>query len=178
LVEGITGLGFWSAARIFTDPGMIVSSYFWLSFLVLLAVSDIKWLILPHPFNDLYIVAGFVFSGLAGWKVVTGSGVLPAVEGFLGAGALMALLAYLFPKGLGGGDVKMTAAIGAWLGLTQAIFVVFLAATIGSLLLVPLLIMGKVNRRTFLPFGSFLAVSAGAVWFFPAEAQLLLNRIA
>lgn len=176
VVEAVTGALFWLSAKSFSDPGQVVMSYFWASFIVLLVVSDIKWKLLPHPFNNLFIVAGI------GFAIVKGMGcredaVFTSLEGMLGSGALMVLLARFFPKGLGGGDIKTVAAFGAWLGLVKTVGVVFLAFGAGALLTAPLLLAGKVHRRTAVPFGPFLGLAAGFVWFRPVETQWFLDRI-
>jgi leader peptidase (prepilin peptidase)/N-methyltransferase len=176
LVEGATGLLFAWAAWTFHDPFRVVASYFWASFLVLLVVNDIKWRILPHVFNNLFRGAGFLYGPAAGKGVVPG--ILNSVEGFLGAGALMLLMGHLYPKGLGGGDVKMVSALGAWLGLAPALLVIVLAFGIGAVLTLPFLAVGKVHRRTLLPFGPFLAVAAVFAWFKPEEVRMLLDRMA
>tara|TARA_B100001123_G_scaffold448650_1_gene610680 strand:+ start:7361 stop:8140 length:780 start_codon:yes stop_codon:yes gene_type:complete len=62
--------------------------------------------------------------------------------------------------GLGMGDVKMLAMIGAFLGWQPVLLVLFVAAVGGSVIGVCLMITGTVGSRYPLPFGSFLAVSA------------------
>jgi len=177
-VEAVAGVLFFFSAWIFReDPLRILASYFWSSFIILLVVSDIKWSILPHPFNNLFVVGGFLYSGLNAWRVTNDSAGFQAVVGFLGVGALMVAVASLFPKGLGGGDVKMIAAFGAWMGLKESFLIVLLAFGAGALWVLPLLAVGKVHRKTLLPFGPFLATAAGFVWFFPREAQLLIHRM-
>jgi leader peptidase (prepilin peptidase) / N-methyltransferase len=177
LVEGVVGLLFLVSALVFKEPRQVIASYIWVCFLVLLVVSDIKWRILPHPFNNLFIVGGFLYSG---WmeKGAIAKGSIGSVEGFLSAGLLMVVMAHLFPKGLGGGDIKMIAAFGAWLGFSKTALVVLLAFGAGAILTLPLLLSGKVGRKTPVPFGPFLAAAGGWAWFFPSLTQELLDRIA
>ncbi len=88
----------------------------------------------------------------------------PSVEwvlAALGAGGFFFLMALAYPAGLGMGDVKLAAFLGAWLGVD-----VVPALFLGSLLaLVPAIVIlarhGKAGRKMGLPFGPFLA--AGAV---------------
>ncbi len=154
----------------------VLASYFWVSFLVLLVVNDIKWRILPHAFNNLFIGAGFLFGTMMAGGAK--SGILGSAEGFLGAGALMLFLGHLFPNGLGGGDIKMVSGIGAWLGLAPSLLAVLLAFGVGATLTLPFLAFGKVHRKTQLPFGPFLAAGALFVWFMPGGAGFLLDRVA
>lgn len=176
-IELATGVLFWFSAWSFHDPLVVLMSYFWVSFIVLLVASDIKWNILPHPFNNLFLATGIGFTAWLGLGGREGGGGFVAPEGLLGAGALMILLARFFPKGLGGGDIKMIAAFGAWLGLAKTILVVFLAFGFGALCYAPLLLAGKVGRKTAVPFGPFLAVPACFAWFWPLEVQQMMDRI-
>lgn len=98
----------------------------------------------------------------------------PSVEwvlSALGAGGFFFLMALAYPAGLGMGDVKLAAFMGAWLGVDVAP-----ALFLGSLLaLVPAMAIlakhGKAGRKMGLPFGPFLA--AGAVIALFAGDRLL-----
>ncbi|MGH7739935.1 MAG: prepilin peptidase, partial [bacterium] len=61
LVELATAILFLFCSLKFKQPIMIVGSYFFVVFLILLSVSDIKWKLLPHLFNDLFVVTAFFF---------------------------------------------------------------------------------------------------------------------
>ena len=63
------------------------------------------------------------------------------------------------------GDVKLMAMVGAFLGWQGAVAVVLLRSLGGSLLGLILLFTGKADRKTMLPFGSFLAPAAWVVLF-------------
>jgi leader peptidase (prepilin peptidase)/N-methyltransferase len=78
-------------------------------------------------------------------------------------------------SGMGLGDLKMLALIGAFVGLRQVFLVTFLAATLGSLAGLGMMAAGRGGRRTALPFGTFLAVAALATVFYgrPALAWYL-----
>lgn len=178
LVEGVTALLFGTASVMFSDPRSIVASYFLLSFLVLLVVSDIKWRILPHAFNNLFIGAGFVFALVDSWKSRSAFVLLESIEGFLAVGALFLVIGNLFPSGMGGGDVKMAAALGVWFGMAKSLVIVFVAFGAGALLMLPFLAMGKIRRRALIPFGPFLAMPALYFWFRPEDAQNLLDWMA
>jgi leader peptidase (prepilin peptidase)/N-methyltransferase len=72
--------------------------------------------------------------------------------------------AYWFVRrevGLGFGDVKLLAAIGGWLGYQAIIPTIFLGSVLGALFgLVALVVSKKMNLRSALPFGPFLAIGA------------------
>jgi leader peptidase (prepilin peptidase) / N-methyltransferase len=72
------------------------------------------------------------------------------------AGALLGL-ALIYPSGMGMGDVKMGGMLGAFLG-PYAALAVFLGALIGAVTGGLLMAAGKMQRRSALPFGFFMAL--------------------
>jgi leader peptidase (prepilin peptidase)/N-methyltransferase len=64
---------------------------------------------------------------------------------------------------MGGGDIKMMAMVGSFLGWQGVLLTIFLGAFLGSLVFVPLLMMGQ---RKLVPFGIFLAVGAALSYLF------------
>jgi leader peptidase (prepilin peptidase)/N-methyltransferase len=142
-----------------------VMSLFFVSFLVLFVTSDLKWRLLPHPFNNFFILFGLVFS-------VSGPLFLPfncfkAVSGFVLIGSLMFGIDRFYPKGLGGGDIKLAAALTIWFGLTKIVYVLLIAFGVGSIVYGTLFLLNKVKRKSMVPFGPFLAMGAFIIWFFP-----------
>jgi leader peptidase (prepilin peptidase)/N-methyltransferase len=133
--------------------------------LLLLAAIDLRTWLLPDALTLPLIVAGLLFALLLREDVWVFH-----AAGAAGGWAGMAALAFLYEKiagraGLGGGDVKLFAAAGAWLGL-EALPVVMLTAA-GSGLVTVLLarVAGvTVTRTTRVPFGPFLALAFFAVW--------------
>jgi leader peptidase (prepilin peptidase)/N-methyltransferase len=77
--------------------------------------------------------------------------------------------------GMGQGDLKMLALIGAFVGLRQVFVVTFLAAVLGSVVGLALMAARGGGRRTVLPFGTFLALAALGTIFYgrPALAWYL-----
>ena len=69
--------------------------------------------------------------------------------------------------GLGGGDVKLFAAVGAWIGW-EFIFVVLLISSVGALLFA--LATGRITKNATLPFGPFIAAATWAVWCWEISA--------
>ena len=98
----------------------------------------------------------------------TGPGLLAALLGVLAGGGLLWLVGFLWEKArgvhaMGGGDVKLMAAVGAFLGAGGALLVIFLGAffgaVVGSLLL-------KRQGQARIAFGTFLAAATLVVAFF------------
>lgn len=67
-------------------------------------------------------------------------------------------------EGMGFGDVKLAAMFGAVLGAPLALFTIFLAAFAGTVVSLVLMARGRADRRTPLPFGTFLAPAAMAAF--------------
>lgn len=70
------------------------------------------------------------------------------------------LLQYIVSKGkwIGGGDVRLGAMMGIWLGWPNILFALFLSYIFGALMAVPLLISKKKEMSSEIPFGTFLAL--------------------
>jgi leader peptidase (prepilin peptidase)/N-methyltransferase len=85
--------------------------------------------------------------------------------GIVVGGGSFFLVAFLYEKfsgqeGLGGGDVKLLAMLGAWLGLESILILIVLSTFLGSLVGLFLIARGKATTKAAIPFGPFLAGSA------------------
>ncbi|HUJ72030.1 MAG TPA: A24 family peptidase, partial [Verrucomicrobiae bacterium] len=74
-------------------------------------------------------------------------------------------------EAMGLGDVKLLAGIGAFLGWQATVFSIFLSAAVGSLVSVPLILLGKKEFSSRIPYGPYIALGA-IVWIF-AQTRLL-----
>ena len=129
--------------------------------LALLAVALIDW---DHRIIPDEISLGGALVGLFA-RGVTYEGVTEGLVGALVGGGSLWLVATLYRRatgidGLGGGDVKLAAMIGAFLGWPGVFLTIFGAATAGSLAGAVLVLTRRGGRRTALPFGTFLAPAA------------------
>lgn len=135
---------------------------FWLVFLVgfvALAVYDFKWFLLPDkvvfPLIALavvQVVGSFVlFNGT--WQDLLGS----AVGAVVISGLFLVLHTVSKGAWIGFGDVKLAVALGLLAGgALPALLVLFVASLIGTVASLPLVIAGKANRKSHLPFGPML----------------------
>jgi leader peptidase (prepilin peptidase)/N-methyltransferase len=73
-------------------------------------------------------------------------------------GGLFYLVAVLSRGGMGGGDIKLTAMMGAFLGLRDLSVAVFIGLIAGSAVGIALMIAGRKSRKDLIPFGPFLAL--------------------
>ena len=65
---------------------------------------------------------------------------------------------------MGGGDIKMMAMVGAFLGWQGVLLTIFLGALVGSLIFVPLLLLA--GQKKLVPFGIFLSLGAAIAYEF------------
>ena len=72
-------------------------------------------------------------------------------------------------EGMGLGDVKMLAMVGAFLGVGKVLLTMLLGSVIGSLYVVPLVLLGRQSMKTSVPFGPFLGIAALISLFFGTE---------
>ncbi len=86
-----------------------------------------------------------------------------ALLGMLAGGGLLLLLAVVSRGGMGGGDVKLMAALGFWYGWQQTLLLLFVAFVAGGLTGIFLLAAGIKKRKDPVPFGPFLVMAAVVV---------------
>jgi leader peptidase (prepilin peptidase) / N-methyltransferase len=143
-----------------TPPGpLLVSRLILAAALIVLFFVDLEHRLLPNVVTVSGIVVGFLFSLIAPpgpiqslIGIVVGGGILLAI-----AGAYYVLRRL---EGMGMGDVKMLAMIGAFLGWQSVIVTLILSSFIGSIAGIALLLTRGAGLRHALPFGSFLAIAA------------------
>jgi leader peptidase (prepilin peptidase) / N-methyltransferase len=133
----------------------------------LLALLAVTWIDLDtQTIPDALTIPG-VGIGLAA-SLFGPPGLGAALLGALVGGASLWVVGYAYERatgvpGMGGGDVKLAAMMGAFLGLGGVFGAIFLASLFGSLFGVVLIARGKGSRRTAIPFGTFLAPAAMAL---------------
>ncbi|RMF64730.1 MAG: prepilin peptidase, partial [Cyanobacteria bacterium J069] len=145
-VELITGLLFVAVAKFFALPLPGVGYWVLVSWLLALALIDLDTLTLPNPLTQSGLVAGLVFQGAIGWTqgIATGQGgpsgsAATLMGGIVGAAVgiwgldLVTLLGSLAlgQTAMGGGDAKLAAMMGAWLGWKLLLLAGFLACVLG-----------------------------------------------
>ena len=115
--------------------------------------------------------------GLLGAMTVLPVGVINSVIGFTLGGGILWLLAWLSPylfgkEGMGGGDIKLLAMIGAFLGWKPALLTIMIGSLTGSIIGISLIALHIIKRDDYIPFGPFLVLGALLSLFF---AQPLLD---
>ena len=78
----------------------------------------------------------------------------------LGSGLLFFVLALVTKGALGGGDIKLIAALGLWLGIKTLITVIIYGTMAGGIAALLLLLLKKITRKQYLAYGPYFALSA------------------
>lgn len=159
LVELTTAAVFAGGAAVYgLTPLLAVRLAFACALIVLFAI-DLRHRILPNVITLPGIAAGFVASWFLppGWIV--------SLIGIVGGGGILFAIAEMYfrvrgQEGLGMGDVKMLAMIGAFLGWPLMLLTLVLASFAGSIVGVALIAFGRGGMQAALPFGTFLALGA------------------
>lgn len=131
------------------------------STLIVIFFIDLDHQIIP----DVITLPGMVL-GLAVSFRPDGIGILQSLIGLLVGGGSLYLIAilgdWLFKKdSMGGGDIKMAAMLGAFLGWQKVIFVFMASAVIGLVVSLALMIVSaKIRQERVVPFGPFIAIAA------------------
>jgi len=192
-VELLTGLLFLACYFAF---GLTLDTLKWSVFsalLVVLTITDIRERILPDQVNFFGLGTGLLFSlftrsadGTASYlanrwfefpppqmAISFADGVLGAIAG---SGLLWLVAEGYFRlrgrEGMGLGDVKMMAAVGAFLGLKRTLMTILAGSLLGSVIGICLIAITKKGRDYELPFGTFLGAGALLVLFFGTPALL------
>jgi leader peptidase (prepilin peptidase)/N-methyltransferase len=147
--------------------------------LVVITFIDLELRIIPDRISIPFMMIGLVGSVFPGLRAPTLGGfahtgfyshLLSSLLGIIVGGGSLTVVGYVYFKvrgreGIGGGDVKLTAMIGAFLGWKAVLAVIFLGSLAGSALGIVLMLVFRMSGKTPIPFGTFLAPS-GIVMLF------------
>jgi leader peptidase (prepilin peptidase)/N-methyltransferase len=172
LVEAVNALGYLAIVWYF-GPTWTAALYALLfSALVVVTGTDLSHKIIPNVIT----LPGMVV-GLLGAATVLPVGVINSVVGLTVGGGLLWLLAWISPylfgkEGMGGGDIKLLAMVGAFLGWKPALLTIMIGSLTGSIIGISLIALRITKRDDYIPFGPFLVLGALLSLFF---AQPLLD---
>lgn len=166
LIELINGLGWVLVMFIYRGEivGQSIAGIFLFSFSLVLALIDLRHFLIPNCLVISLLLAGIVYQIF--W------GELSLLQLFLGmvVGFVVPLVIALFSGGgMGGGDIKLCAAMGLWLGYPAIIYAMFIGALLGSIIGILLMVFKIKTRKDPIPFGPFLMLGLLAIFFFQKQ---------
>jgi leader peptidase (prepilin peptidase)/N-methyltransferase len=159
IVEILTMLMFLLHLWLFGWSALMIVRVAFATALIALFAIDLEHHLLPNAITLPGIVVGLIVS------LVLPPGIVDSILGtLLGGGVLWAIgeayYRYSGQEGMGGGDVKMLAMIGAFLGWQSVLLTLVLSSFSGALIGIALLATSRGSMRYALPFGTFLALGA------------------
>ncbi len=155
--------------------GSASTTLLWCGFVAtLVAAAAIDWdtTLLPDDLTLPLLWAGLVASAL-GWNLQVADAVWGAVAGYLSLWSVYWLFKLTTGKeGMGYGDFKLLAALGAWLGAPMILPIVLGSSVIGAVVGIGMKVSGKLREGVYVPFGPFLA-GAGLVVTLAGSARVM-----
>jgi leader peptidase (prepilin peptidase)/N-methyltransferase len=172
LVELVTALMFAAIAwRFGAQPATLL----WCAFAaVLLALALIDWdtTVLPDALTLPLLWAGLAAAAL-GWTIALPAALWGSIAGYLSLWSVYWLFKLTTGKeGMGFGDFKLLAALGAWLGWQMIVPMLLLASVIGAAVGIGMKVAATLREGRYVPFGPFLAGAGLVVMFAGAPAVL------
>ncbi|MDT8376154.1 MAG: prepilin peptidase [Mariprofundaceae bacterium] len=162
LLELLMGLSWAGLAWKFGWSPVLIQALVLISLLWILTLIDLETGLLPDVLTFPGIAAGLLFSFWLGYFT-------DAVIGALAGYSLFWLVAKAFllctgREGMGYGDFKLLAMLGAFMGWQALPFVIFASSLVGAVAGTAFILLTRKQMRAEIPFGPYLA-AAGAVWF-------------
>jgi len=169
LIEGVTALG---SLILFLKFGPSLSYLFYFSFvaaLIVITVIDLYHQIIP----DVISLPG-IGVGLLGSLLIPQINFRDSLIGVLSGGGSLFVVATLYQwlfkrEGMGGGDIKLLAMIGAFLGWKAVILTILLSSLIGSITGMIIMVLKGKDFKYAIPFGPFLSLGAVISLFYQNE---------
>ena len=172
LVEAATGVLFALAAWKFGPHPATLAWCAALGLLVAMALIDFDTQYLPDDLTYPLLWIGLVAAAL-GWTIPLSTAVWGAVAGYLPLWLIATLFALVTKRqGMGGGDLKLLAALGVWLGWQAVLPIILLASVVGLCVIVPSKLLGQHAQHRQYPFGPFLAGGGIVVMLIGPEVLL------
>lgn len=156
--------------------GQYLAVMLFVSALIVISFIDLKHQIIPDIISIPGIITGFaaaVFFNITSSYAVTW---YASLFGIIGGGGILYLVAVGFEKitgkeGMGGGDIKLLAMIGAWMGWQALPLTILISSITGSVIGAMALLLSGKGLRARIPFGPFLVIGALIYLFFGTRIE-------
>lgn len=197
LVEALAGV---MAIAVLAKFGLTIDAVFFLALiyaLIVITFIDLEHMIIPNVITIPGILVGLVFGALStdwaasralmervgysldGFLVLLNEvPFLDSVFGLIIGGGVLFLIAFIYValrkrEGMGMGDVKLLAMLGAFLGWEGVVFIMLVSSLIGTVAGLTLIFRKKENLRYAIPFGPFLSIAA-VIYIFTGGFRVLI----
>ncbi len=155
----------------------LVIYFYFTAGLIVISMIDLRHQIIPDVISLPGIVLGLLSSfvlPMLSWE--------DSLLGILAGGGTLYLVAWGYQllthrEGMGGGDIKLLAMIGAFLGWKAIPMVIFLSAALGSVIGLVMILVQKKGRYMPIPYGPFLALAALVFLFWGPELNAWYLKI-
>ena len=155
LAELLTGTAFALCGLHFKPVLPLALMFVLTSCLILISLIDYKTQVIPDGLVGVIAVSSALYNLLYAPQGVVNM-LLGGAVGF----ASMLLIFVISRGGMGGGDVKLSAAVGLWLGVEGTLLFLLLAFIMGGVISLLLLVSGVKSKGDAIPFGPFLCLAA------------------
>ena len=173
LTAAASALAVWRFGATWAGLGAVVLGFF----LIALAFIDLDTQLLPDDMTLPLVWIGLLLN-LSGTFAPIESAVIGAVAGYLSLWSIYWVFKFATGKeGMGYGDFKLLAALGAWFGWQALPAIILLSSLVGALAGIALMAFARHGRATPIPFGPYLA-GAGMLALYVREPLLALYGIA
>ena len=174
IVEAITAI---MSLLLFLKFGLsfkYLFSFIFTCALIVITFIDLRHQIIPDvislPGIPVFFFLAIFFMNLTVWESLLGI--------LIGGGCLFAI-AFLYEiitkrEGMGGGDIKLLAMLGAFLGWKSLFFILFVSSLLGAVVGVSAMIIKGQDMKYAVPFGPFLSIAAVAYLFVGADVMNFL----
>ncbi|GAB1392167.1 A24 family peptidase [Rhodocyclaceae bacterium] len=169
LIEALTGLAFGYAAWRFGFSLASGGAMLFLAIMIALTFIDADTQLLPDDLTLPLLWAGLLINLFHTFTTLPHA-VVGAAVGYLALWSVYWLFKLATGKeGMGYGDFKLLAAIGAWLGWPMLPLVILLSSLVGAIIGIALIVLAKRGRNVPMPFGPYLAIAGVIALFWGAE---------
>ncbi|OIQ99360.1 type 4 prepilin-like protein leader peptide-processing enzyme [mine drainage metagenome] len=173
LIEALTGILIGLVSWKFGYSATTIFAWALTFALIALTFIDFDTQLLPDDITLPLLWLGLLFNLNAGFTDLK-SAVIGAVAGYLILWSIYWLFKLVTGKeGMGYGDFKLLAAIGAWFGWQLLPAVILLSSVLGAIIGIGLIVLTKRGREVPMPFGPFLAIGGVAALFLGKELASL-----
>ncbi len=173
LIEGLTALALgWLGWQYGPTISFLAASLFTLILIALTGI-DVRTQLLPDQLTLPLLWAGLLFNLQNGF-VPLDQAVIGAAAGYLSLWSVYWLFKLATGKeGMGYGDFKLLAALGAWLGWQMLPLIILLSAVLGLIFALLMMLFLRHDRRQPIPFGPYLAAAG---WIALNWGSLIVDR--